>query len=146
MDLLSLDTEILTMMNYRSSGQVCLLMENFTMHHLAVLHLKEMDIHSPRCRMGDQQMPVSAQRSIKRAKSSMSTQRRLRQMSQDGRYTQDSQTKREDAKDKGRSGTMMETNTMEDGMMITRLKEQSVNFSMISLTLSSITGMMKMKM
>jgi hypothetical protein len=69
---------------------VFLLMENFTMHHLAVLHLKEMDIHSPRCRMGDQQMPVSAQRSIKRAQSSMSTQRRLRQMSQDGRYTQDS--------------------------------------------------------
>jgi hypothetical protein len=68
-------------------------MGNFTTHLLHALEKMEKDIHSARCKMGDQQMEVITLGSTKMGTQITKTQMRHRMMCRYGHFIQDRQAK-----------------------------------------------------
>ncbi len=142
MDSLPFSTNILMMIASHSLELVCLIMANFITHPLHVQKEMDMDIHSPKCKTGDQLMAVITLGSTKKGANKLQTQRRQGLMCQDGRAILDRQTKRGDTMDKGRSG-MMEIYTLGDTRMTTNLKERCTSCNRMALTHSTMSSMMK---
>jgi hypothetical protein len=102
-----------------------------------------MDYQSVRCKMGDQQMAVTALSSKAMGRHNMYTHYRTRQMSQDGNDGQYRKTKRGDPMDKGRCGIQMEVYTLGDTRMATRLKGRSISCNRMALTHSSMSSVIE---